>query len=404
MKFSHLADCHIGSWREEKLGNCSTEAFTKALDISIEEAVDFILIAGDIFNTSLPGIEKVKIVTKKLREVKEKGIPIYIIPGSHDFSPTGKTMVDVLEHAGLWQNVMKGVITEQNKLKLQWTTDKKTGVKITGMLGKKGMLEKKWYEQLDYESVEQEEGEKVFLFHSAIAELKPEGLEHMDAQPLSLLPKGCTYYAGGHVHFPGQWNNKEYAQIGYAGPLFPNSIAELEKLKHGGFYIYNNNQATYRPIILHPTVSIIMNAENEKSTEVQKKVLQTITETEMTDAIVVIRIFGELGEGKTSDIDWKRIKQQTEERGAWHMMRNTSQLRTKEFREIMIHGETTEDIEEKVFQEHCGQFQSSLVSKEDQQLLTKNLFKIFNTEKHEGERIIDFENRLKKEAEEILSI
>ena len=34
MRFSHLADCHIGSWRDEKLNNLSTEAFTMALDIN----------------------------------------------------------------------------------------------------------------------------------------------------------------------------------------------------------------------------------------------------------------------------------------------------------------------------------------------------------------------------------
>ncbi len=403
MKFSHLADCHIGSWREERLNTCSTEAFTKALDMSVEENVDFILIAGDIFNTSLPGIEKVKIVTKKLREVKEKGIPIYIIPGSHDFSPTGKTMVDVLEHAGLWHNVMRGVATE-NKLKLHWTIDKKTGVKITGMLGKKGMLEKKWYEQLDYESIQKEEGEKIFLFHSAITELKPDGLEHMDSQPLSLLPKGCLYYAGGHVHSPSAYSNEVYSKIVYPGPLFPNSIAELEKLKHGGFYLYQNGEALYKPIILHPTVSLHINAENEKSSDVQKKILQEIEENTLTNAIVIIRVNGELAEGKTSDLDWKRIKQVAEEKGAWHMMRNTSQLRTKEFKEIMIKGETTEEIEEKVFLEHTGQFQSSFISKEEQHALTRTLFKTLNTEKHEGERIIDFETRMKKEVEEILKI
>ena len=173
MKFSHLADCHIGSWRDEKLNSLSTEAFVRALDISLQEQVDFILIAGDIFNTSLPAIEKLKTATKKLKEVKDHGIPVYIIPGSHDFSPSGKTMLDVLEHAGLFINVVKGTVTAENKLQLRFTVDLKTGAKITGLLGRKGSLERKYYETLDPTNIEQEDGFKIFLFHTALAELKP---------------------------------------------------------------------------------------------------------------------------------------------------------------------------------------------------------------------------------------
>ena len=101
MKFAHLADCHIGSWRDPKLRDISTEAFVKAVDTCIEKEVDFILIAGDLFHTSLPSIDRLKQTVIKLKQLKDKNIPVYIIAGSHDFSPSGKTMLDVLENAGL---------------------------------------------------------------------------------------------------------------------------------------------------------------------------------------------------------------------------------------------------------------------------------------------------------------
>ena len=47
-------------------------------------------------------------------------------------------MLDVLENAGLIQNVAKGEIID-DRLDLKFTIDKKTGAKITGLLGKKGM-------------------------------------------------------------------------------------------------------------------------------------------------------------------------------------------------------------------------------------------------------------------------
>jgi DNA repair exonuclease SbcCD nuclease subunit len=133
MKFAHIADCHIGSWRDPKLRDISTTAFVKAIDRCKEKKVDFVLIAGDLFNTSLPSVDRLKIVVQKFKELNDINIPIYTIAGSHDFSPSGKTMLDVLESAGLCVNVTKGRV-EGNKLFLNFTVDEKTGTKITGMI------------------------------------------------------------------------------------------------------------------------------------------------------------------------------------------------------------------------------------------------------------------------------
>ena len=42
MKFAHMADVHIGSWKDPKLKDMSTEAFIKAIGICVEKKVDFI--------------------------------------------------------------------------------------------------------------------------------------------------------------------------------------------------------------------------------------------------------------------------------------------------------------------------------------------------------------------------
>ena len=130
MKFAHIADCHIGSWKDPKLAELSTNAFAKAIDKCIEKEADFILLSGDLFNTALPSVDRLKVVVSKLRELKEIGIPFYFIAGSHDFSPSGKTILDVLEEAGLCKNVVRGKVVD-NKLKLNFIIDRKTGAKIT---------------------------------------------------------------------------------------------------------------------------------------------------------------------------------------------------------------------------------------------------------------------------------
>ena len=139
MKFAHLADCHIGGWKDIQLKEISIKAFDEAIKICIKENVAFVLIAGDLLNTSLPSIDLIKRTAEILTKLKEHEIDVYIIPGSHDFSPSGKTMIDVLEHAGLMNNVMK---IKDNKLIF---TQDKTGVKITGLVGFRNNLYKYYY-------------------------------------------------------------------------------------------------------------------------------------------------------------------------------------------------------------------------------------------------------------------
>ena len=98
MKFAHMADCHIGSWRDPKLKDISTKAFEKAMEKCKNEKVDFILISGDLFNTSLPRLDNLKTVVGIFRRLKESDIPVYIIPGSHDYSPFPNNTVKVLSN------------------------------------------------------------------------------------------------------------------------------------------------------------------------------------------------------------------------------------------------------------------------------------------------------------------
>ena len=397
MKFAHIADCHIGSWRDPKLNNASTKAFTKAIDLCINKSVDFIIIAGDLFNTSLPSIDHLKQTTIKLKQLKDNNIPVYTVAGSHDFSSSGKTMLDVLESAGLLINVVKGEEID-NKLNLKFTIDKKTNVKITGLLGKKGMLEKSYYESLNKEPLEQEQGYKIFIFHSLLSEFKPEDMEKIDAQPLSLLPKNFNYYAGGHPHFVFQKQEENYGKITYPGPLFPNNFRELEKLKKGGFYIVEDNNIEWNPIQIYNVHSININAENKTPEYTEQEILNEIKDQEFNNTIVTIRVQGTLKEGKISDINFKEIFNKIYEKSAYFILKNTTNLKTKEFEEIKIHADSTEEIEDKLIKEHLNQIKINLPEEQ----LTKDLLKQLTAEKQEGETIAVFEKRLKKEIKEIL--
>src|SRR3989338_629470 len=382
MKFANLADCHIGSWRDPKLKDISTIAFQKAVDKCMEENVDFILISGDLFNTSLQRIDNLKTVVNILRELKDKNIPVYVIPGSHDFSPSGKTMLDVLEQAGLFVNVVKGEEIE-GKLKLNFTIDKKTGAKITGMLGKRYSLEKSYYQNLILENLEKEDGYKIFMFHSGIDELKPEDMANVITQPLSLLPKNFDYYAGGHMHIVHETKIDGYGLIAYPGPLFPNSFSELEKLERGGFYIVENNAPRFEPIQVFNIYKIIKDCNGKSPEQIYDEMISEINDKEFNNTLVLVRLYGSLSSGKPYDIDFKEIFAKLYSKSAYFVMKNTNALTSKEFEEIKIDISSVEDAEDAII---------------------KEMMKILSAEKQEGETNPDFERRIKEEMNKVLDI
>lgn len=401
MKFAHLADAHIGSWRDPKLKKVNTDAFIKAIDICLEQEVDFVIIAGDLFNTSMPGIDAIKTAVIKLKELKENNIPVYMIAGSHDFSPSGKTMLDVIEHAGLMKNVAKGEV-EDGRLRLNFTVDPKTGAKITGILGKRAMLEKSYYEALDRPALEKEDGYKIFIFHTALTELKPEGMERMDSAPLSLLPKGFDYYAGGHVHTVYEGRQEGYGTITYPGPVFPNSFSELEKLKRGGMYIVEDGKATWHAIEVYKTLSLDIDGSHKTAEELQQRLLQQIDLVDFKDSIVTLRVSGTLSSGKPSDIDFNDIFKRIYDKGAYFIMKNISKLRSKEFEEIKTDRSSIEEIEESVISEHLGQISIGRPPEEERQL-TQRMMSVLMSEKQEGETTSDFESRLSEDVDSILN-
>lgn len=399
MKFAHIADCHIGSWREPKLRDSSTKAFERAVEKCFEEKVDFVLISGDLFNTSLPPVDNLKIVVKRLKELKDSEIPVYIVAGSHDFSATGKTMLDVLESAGLVVNVAKGK-TDGDKLFLNFTVDAKTGVKIAGMLGKKGGLEREFYASLARENLESEPGYKIFMFHSAITEMKPAELEKMDSAPVSLLPKGFDYYAGGHVHIIDNKSLEGYKNIVYPGPLFPNSFSEIEKLGNGGFYIVEDDEIRYEPIVIHKTLSLKIDCSNKNPEDVELEARKEMEEKEFLNSIVTLRLFGQLKTGRPSDINFRDMFKAFYDKGAFLVMKNANKLTSKEFEEVKVETGSVDEIEERIIKENTGQ--SGVFDAEKEKKLIKELMVTLSAEKQEGENNAEFERRVKKEVDSIL--
>ncbi len=389
MKFAHMSDCHVGGWREEKLKELSIISFEQAMDICVRENVAFVLISGDLFNTSLPSIDIIKRTAQALDKLRENDISCYIIPGSHDFSPSGKTMLDVLEKAGLVENVMKFHNNE-----LDFTIDK-TNTKITGIYGLRLGLDRNLYKQLDKEKLANEKGFKIFMFHATLDEFKPKDQEMVYGQSYTDLPRNFNYYAGGHTHIVHHEFKEDYGLIAYPGPLFPNSFKELEELKHGQFYIVDDKLNIKQvPVKLKDIKNVHINADNKTPQDIEDE-LRNIKDTH--DKILLIRIEGTLKSGKPSEINFNEILSKLD---AYTIIKNTLKLKSLEFEGYETRTGDVNEVEETILHENLSKIKVVF----NQEEIAKHLLKALNLEKDEGERNIDFELHLVKDVNKIFNL
>ena len=90
VRLMHLADLHLGApltYLGDKAAQRATEleaAFARALDSAAEKDVHAILIAGDLFNLSAPPPDLISRTKAALANAVAAGIPIILIPGTHD--------------------------------------------------------------------------------------------------------------------------------------------------------------------------------------------------------------------------------------------------------------------------------------------------------------------------------
>jgi len=395
MKFAHMADLHLGGWRDLELEKLNLTVFEKALDRCVADKADFIVISGDFFDTSMPPFDVLDFVSKKLNDVKKAGIPVYTISGSHDFSPSGKTILKVLENAELIINVARGE-EENGKLKLHYTVDKKTGAKLAGVFGRKGALEEEYFKQLD-RSIEKEPGYKIFLFHSGIAEFRPDYLKDVPAMPLSLLPKGFDYYAGGHIHHRSE---QEYGKgkVIFPGPIFPCNFQELERFGHGGFYMVEGGKAKFIPLKEREVETIKVGAENKTAKQVEAELEEKVASLNGKGSIVLIKVSGTLREGKPTDINFRGLMDEATRRGASVVRRGTSSLSSQEYEEVKISTDTVEGLEARIIKEHLGKS-----GMEREKELVEQLMRALDTEKLEGETADTFKERILREADELIA-
>lgn len=85
MKFIHTSDWHIGRYFHNVSLLADQAHFLQQLLTTLEaEAVDALVIAGDIYDRAVPPAPAVALLNDTLATISQMGIPILMIPGNHD--------------------------------------------------------------------------------------------------------------------------------------------------------------------------------------------------------------------------------------------------------------------------------------------------------------------------------
>ena len=84
--FLHVADCHLGKWQynQRERFNDFGRAFHYIVDAAIEAKVDFVVLAGDLFEKRSIDALTLNQAMRALDKLHNKGIPCLAIEGNHE--------------------------------------------------------------------------------------------------------------------------------------------------------------------------------------------------------------------------------------------------------------------------------------------------------------------------------
>jgi len=239
MRFAHIADTHLG-YRQYNLDEREEDfyrAFEEAVEVIIEEKLDFVLHSGDLFDEPRPHIRALVRVRKILERLKSHEIPFIGIAGNHDIL------------------MRRGAVPPQKVFSdIELLTPRKPYIEYNGIFiaglpyfskihrnNMKNILEKLSKKAKDYDR-------SILLLHQQI-----DKYFNLDFElKLQDLPDNFNYYALGHIHKRVVDTLPSGAVAAYPGSTEIWRMDELgEFRKHGkGFFIVDTGNFSLQEINL----------------------------------------------------------------------------------------------------------------------------------------------------------
>jgi DNA repair exonuclease SbcCD nuclease subunit len=284
MLFSHIADTHLGlvQYGSNEREQDVYDAFNQAIDKSIEDKVDFVIFAGDIFENPKPNGNAILQMANALKRLKENHIDSFFILGEHDVSNIKhQNPVPYIYHnLGFSKYIGNGKPIEYK------------GVMLVGFdkIRPPEMAQnEERFSNVD-KNIENFPGHKILVLHQGITEFNKFAGELQSTD----LPKNFTYYAMGHLHDKDvkQFNHLK-GPIAYPGSIELTTSEGIKDIKKGFFEVdISGNEAIPKWIELDTRPQFSFKTEYKELTKTIDEITEKISNL-TKKPIIEVKIQGE---------------------------------------------------------------------------------------------------------------
>jgi DNA repair exonuclease SbcCD nuclease subunit len=307
--FVHAADLHLGysQYGLETRRQDFDDAFKELVDRTIQLKPDFLIIAGDLFHQARPSNHTLENTIRSFKRLKDAGIPVLTVDGSHDSAPNTitSTILYPLDSAGLiihlprhqgacWSKkdscYVYGIPTYHNRHKTQEALPK--------------FME-------ENQPIPQAGIANIFVFHGALDLPSVKGPFEAEILPEE-LPGGFCYYAAGHVHERHLSKFKDGILV-YSGCTETVSYSEA-KYPKGFYYVKVDEKGQIQTELIElssPRRFVIVEQDfsGMSSAKITEIATQMVRDAEAEGAVIIPVLTGTLPpEASRTEIDIAKIR------------------------------------------------------------------------------------------------
>ena len=284
MLFAHISDTHLGlvQYGSNERERDVYDAFNQAIDISINDKVDFVIFSGDIFENPKPNGNAILQMANALKRLKENDIDSFFILGEHDVSNIKhQNPVPYIYHnLGFSKYIGNGKPIEYK------------GVMLVGFdkIRPPEMAQnEERFSNVD-KNIENFPGHKILVLHQGITEFNKFAGELQSTD----LPKNFTYYAMGHLHDKNvkQFNHLK-GPIAYPGSIELTTSEGIKNIKKGFFEVdISGNEAIPKWVELDTRPQFSFKVEYKELTKAIDEITEKISSL-TKKPVIEVKIQGE---------------------------------------------------------------------------------------------------------------
>lgn len=220
MRFIHTADLHLDSPLRglsayadapaERLRTATRDAFHNLVTQAIDEQVDFMVIAGDVYDGDWKDFNTGLFFVRQMGRLRHAGIPVYLLYGNHDADSEMTRSLELPDNVHVFSSRKAETFRiEHSKVALHGRSFK-VAATTENLLPSYPEPVSGWL--------------NIGVLHTAL-EGNAEHAKYAPCSVAELQAKGYQYWALGHVH--EHWMQRGDVTIAYPGNLQGRHIREL---------------------------------------------------------------------------------------------------------------------------------------------------------------------------------